>query len=63
MNHIKYSIVAPAYNEEECIEEFYCRMKAVMEDTREPYEMIFINDGSRDSTLDKLLEIQKQDKT
>ncbi len=62
MNHIKYSIVAPAYNEEECISEFYRRMKAVMESTKESYEIVFINDGSRDGTLDKLLDIQKQDK-
>ena len=47
---IKYSIVVPAYNEEEVIEESYKRLKDVMEQIGEKYEIIFVNDGCRDKT-------------
>ncbi|MBE7022545.1 MAG: glycosyltransferase family 2 protein [Ruminococcaceae bacterium] len=47
---IRYSVVVPVYNEELVIEESYRRLKAVMEQTGEAYELIFVNDGSRDKT-------------
>ncbi len=45
-----YSIVVPLYNEEEVIHETYKRLRATMDSLGEPYELIFINDGSRDKT-------------
>ena len=45
-----YSVVIPAYNEEEVIEESYNRLTAVMQSMGETYELIFVNDGSRDRT-------------
>lgn len=45
-----YSIVVPLYNEELVISESYRRIKKVMENTDENYEIIFINDGSKDKT-------------
>ena len=59
---IRYSIVIPAYNEELVINESYKRLKAVMDTTNEPYELIFVNDGSRDKTADLLSEICDNDK-
>jgi len=47
---IMYSIVVPIYNEEAVIVESYRRLKKVMDSTKECYEIIFINDGSRDKT-------------
>ena len=47
-----YSVVIPAYNEEEVIEETYKRLTAVMVGMSEPYELIFVNDGSRDRTAE-----------
>ena len=47
---MKYSVVVPLYNEEEVIRESFKRLKAVMDKTCEEYELIFINDGSRDKT-------------
>ncbi len=47
---IRYSIVVPVFNEEAVVEESYKRLKAVMDSTEEPYELIFVNDGSRDRT-------------
>ncbi len=49
---IKYSIVVPAYNEELVIDESYKRLKKVMDGLNDPYELIFINDGSRDKTAE-----------
>jgi len=47
---ICYSIVIPVYNEEAVIVQTYQRLKKVMDLTREPYELIFVNDGSFDHT-------------
>ena len=47
---LTYSIVVPLYNEEMVIAESYRRIKKVMESTEESYEIIFINDGSKDKT-------------
>ena len=47
---IRYSVVIPVYNEESVVKECYKRLTAVMEQTGESYELIFVNDGSRDQT-------------
>lgn len=44
------SVVVPVYNEEEVVFESYKRLKGVLESLNEPYELIFVNDGSRDAT-------------
>jgi glycosyltransferase involved in cell wall biosynthesis len=56
-----YSIVVPVYNEELVINETYKRLKEVMDGTREKYEIIFVNDGSKDQTLEKATEICAKD--
>lgn len=48
--HCFLSVVVPMYNEEEVIEITYRRLTAVMEKLQESYEIIFVNDGSRDRT-------------
>lgn len=56
---IRYSIVVPVFNEELVIRFTYERLTQVMRGLREPYELIFVNDGSRDNTyviLDELAE-------
>ena len=58
---IKYSLVVPAYNEEAVLDESYKRLKAVMEQLDGGYEMIFINDGSKDNTLNILKEMANKD--
>jgi len=45
-----YSVVIPAYNEQEVINEAYARITNVMKGMGELYELIFINDGSTDET-------------
>ena len=49
---IKYSVVVPLYNEEDVLEETYNRLSAVMRQTKETYELVFVNDGSRDRTAE-----------
>ncbi|KLV32044.1 glycosyltransferase family 2 protein [Priestia megaterium] len=58
---VKYSIVVPVYNEEEVIHETYRRLTEVMHSTKEAYELLFVNDGSRDRTAEIIKEYSKQD--
>jgi len=58
---VKVSVVIPAYNEEENIRFLYDELKSVLETMDCPYEMLFIDDGSSDSTLSVLRLIQQND--
>ncbi len=58
---IRYSIVVPVFNEELVVEESYKRLKQVMDSTKEPYELIFVNDGSRDKTPEIVSGLCKMD--
>lgn len=53
-SHIDLSIVVPIFNEELIIEELQRRMVAAAESVTENYEIIFVNDGSKDGSLLKL---------
>lgn len=55
------SIVIPVYNEEENIQPLYSKIKNVLKNKTYSYEIIFINDGSKDFTLRNLEKIQKKD--
>jgi len=54
-----YSVVVPVYNEEEVVGECVSRLKKVMDRTAESYELVFVNDGSRDKTKPLLMKIAK----
>ena len=54
---MKLSVIVPCYNEEECIKAFYAAYKKAFEDTDYKRELIFVNDGSTDSTLALLKKI------
>lgn len=56
-------IIVPCYNEEECISLFYDKIKEVFEDTLLQYDfkVIFVDDGSKDKTLDKIKELADSD--
>ncbi|MEG4013992.1 MULTISPECIES: glycosyltransferase family 2 protein [unclassified Microcoleus] len=60
-NRPKYSLIIPIYNEEENLPELYRRISGVMERLDGPVELILINDGSRDRSLDILRELHEQD--
>ena len=59
---MKYSVVVPAFNEQEVLPLSYPRLKAVMDTLGDDYEIIFINDGSRDDTLHILKQMAAEDK-
>jgi len=56
------SIVAPAYNEEQNIYPFYERIKKVLDSITENWEIVCVNDGSKDRTLETLVELHNKDK-
>lgn len=60
---IVISVVVPVYNEEAVLSAFYARIKPVMEGLGEPYEIVFVNDGSKDGTLSILKSLHKSDGT
>lgn len=55
------SVVVPLYNEEENVQELYSRLKNVLESAQYDYEILFVNDGSTDNTLELLQRIQEGD--
>ncbi|WP_434637897.1 glycosyltransferase family 2 protein [Sulfurimonas sp. NW7] len=54
------SIVVPCYNEEDVINVFLNKIFSVLEYVDEDFEIVFVNDGSRDSTLSVLKEKSKE---
>ena len=57
----KYSIVVPLHNEQENVTDLYDRLKAVMEASGETFELVLVDDGSTDSTFNRLREIAAVD--
>ncbi|HBN11379.1 MAG TPA: glycosyltransferase [Ruminococcus sp.] len=61
------SIIVPCYNEQEVLPLFYDKINEIMDGMKKKYdylsfELIFINDGSKDNTLPMLRELAKKDK-
>jgi len=54
-----FSLIIPVYNEEDMIDELAARSIKAVESFTSNYEILFINDGSTDSTLSKLIEVRK----
>lgn len=57
-----YSIIAPIYNEEPTIPELYRRVAAVMERLDGPAELVLVDDGSRDRSLELMRELHERDR-
>lgn len=55
------SIVAPVYNEEAVLPELHRQVTAVMEQVGEPWELVLVNDGSRDRSAAVIAELHGQD--
>ena len=60
--YIKYSIVVPFFNEQENIPPLYMKLTEVMDALGEPYELVFVDDGSRDNTFRVLSDIFEHDR-
>lgn len=54
------SLIVPVYNEEEVLEVSFQRMDEVMRNIGYPYEIIYVNDGSRDGSMKILRKIAKE---
>lgn len=60
-NEYKISLIIPCYNEQEALPIFYKETSVVLKKIECKYELIFINDGSRDNTLSILKELSEID--
>ncbi len=59
--NVRYTIIVPVYNEEAVIQESYHRLTHVMQSVDEPYELLFINDGSEDRTAELIEGFAEKD--
>lgn len=61
MNSCKLSVVVPCFNEQEAVPIFYNEVKKVLVTLKAEYEIIFVDDGSSDQTLEKVKELSAKD--
>ncbi|NLX09697.1 MAG: glycosyltransferase family 2 protein [Chloroflexi bacterium] len=55
------SIIAPVYNEEPIIDELYRRLVAVLDTIGEPWELVMVNDGSTDRSVELMVALHARD--
>jgi len=58
---VDLSIVVPVFNEVPLLEELHARLQAVCEELGRSYELIFVDDGSTDSSFQMLQKLKAQD--
>ena len=59
----KITIIIPAYNEEESLPFLYERLDKLMGDMKNyDFEILFVNDGSKDKTISIIKELREKDK-
>ncbi len=61
MTTVHYSLVIPVYNEEDTLPEMYRRLCQVMEPLPGVFELILVDDGSRDRSLVQMRKLREQD--
>ncbi|RME32897.1 MAG: glycosyltransferase, partial [Thermoflexia bacterium] len=61
MDRPRISVVAPVFNEEETLPEFYRRVREVMDNLGEPWELVLVDDGSSDDSFRICREIHERD--
>ena len=60
MERYYLSVVVPAYNEGYDITESMAKLFGVLEKFPKDYEVIVVNDGSKDDTLERLIELKSE---
>jgi glycosyltransferase involved in cell wall biosynthesis len=55
------SVVIPVFNEAENVAELHRQLTTALETLRRPYEILLVDDGSQDGTVERLLEIEARD--
>jgi glycosyltransferase involved in cell wall biosynthesis len=58
---VDISVIIPAFNEEENVEELYKELKTVISSLKQNFEIIFVDDCSTDTTNQRLLELHTKD--
>jgi len=58
---IDCSVVVPLYNEGQAVAELYTRLTKTMSETGLCYELVFVDDGSSDNTLEQIKNIAGKD--
>lgn len=58
---VDISVIIPIYNEQKIINELYTRLQKTVSQISENYELIFVNDGSKDHSLLELLKLTELD--
>ncbi len=61
MKSLDLSVVVPLFNEEDSVDLLYQRISDALRDTELDYEIIFVDDGSRDRTLERAIAITNED--
>ena len=61
MKNPTLSIVVPCYNEEACLPELHARLTKAAASVADDYEIVLVNDGSRDRTWDMMRELSERD--
>lgn len=57
-----YSVVVPVYNSEHTLQELYTRLEKVFRETiKEEFELILVDDGSRDRSFAVMQELREKD--
>lgn len=59
--NIRYSVIAPVFNEIEGLQEFYTVLSAVMKTLDEPWELLLVDDGSQDGSRELIWQLAEQD--
>lgn len=59
---VMFSVVAPVFNEEETLPHFYRRVVTALEALGDPFELVLVNDGSRDGSLRVMRELHERDR-
>jgi glycosyltransferase involved in cell wall biosynthesis len=59
--NVVISVIVPIYNEQQIIHELYLRLQKTVSQISENYELIFVNDGSKDHSLLELLKLSEKD--
>jgi glycosyltransferase involved in cell wall biosynthesis len=60
-NHLQYSVVVPLFNEQESVPHLYVKITDAMDAIGGSYEIVFVDDGSKDATFRRLSEICRDD--
>ena len=61
MNKPTFTVIAPIYNELESIPELYPRVRDVMDQTGNPWELVLVDDGSTDGSTELIRQLAEND--